>query len=163
MLDAIQTSRQNDILDTIHSGYQDNQMLRLHKMFSVVGCLYCEGRKAKQREREPLKPNHLADVLFQMGRVDFCKLKRQDYLMLKDYFTRYINIGQFANINTASVIEYLNNIFAHQGIPITFVSNNNQQFVLIEFKEYADAWSFSHVISRLCIPQANGEIVNQKN
>lgn len=83
--------------------------------------------------------------------------------MLKDYFSRYINIGQFANINTASVIEYLNNIFAHQGIPITFVSNNHQQFVLVEFKEYAHAWSFSHVISSLCIPQANEEIVNQKN
>lgn len=83
--------------------------------------------------------------------------------MLKDYFSRYIDIGQFANINTASVIEYLNNIFAHQGIPITFVSNNNQQFGLGEFKEYADVWIFSHVISSLCIPQANEEIVNQKN
>lgn len=75
-------------------------------------CQHCEERQPSQR-REPLTPTQLPDRPFQKVAADICDFKGQQYLILIDYYSRYLEISHLPRITAEVVVGRMKNIFAH--------------------------------------------------
>ena len=103
----------------------------------VRNCRICEEKKPTQHS-EPLKRTLLPDRAFQMVGADICESKGDQYLIVSDYFSRYIEIAHLKNATSFCVIQSMKNIFSRHGIPEKVVTDNGRQFVSSEFQNFAD-------------------------
>ena len=102
-------------------------------------------------------PTLLPDRAFQMVGADICEFKGDQYLIVSDCFSRYIEMAHLKNANSFCVIQSMKNIFARHGIPEKVVTDNGRQFVSSEFQNFADKWNFVHTTSSPYFPQSNGQ------
>jgi hypothetical protein len=56
------------------------------------------------------------------------------YLLVIDYFSKYIEIAKLFNTSSQSVINYLKSIFARHGILECFMSDGGPQYVYVVYK-----------------------------
>lgn len=158
-----------EVLGQIHTGHFGINKCRERASFSVwwprisnditqlvKNCTICEERQPTQRQ-EPLHTTTLPDRPFQHVAADLCEHKGQNYLVLIDYYSRYLEIFHLPRITALVVIGKMMNVFAHHGIPEVLVTDNGRQFISSEFKEFAKKWQFRHVTSSPYFPQSNGE------
>ena len=78
------------------------------------------------------------------------------YLLVIEYFSRYIEIAKLFNTSSQSVINHLKSIFARHGIPECFMSDGGQQYVSFVFKQFAQSYVFQHIVSSPRYAQLNG-------
>jgi transposase InsO family protein len=78
------------------------------------------------------------------------------YLLVIDYFSRYIEIAKLFNTSSQSVINHLKSIFARHGIPECFMSDGGPQYVSFVFKQFAQLYGFQHIVSSPRYVQSNG-------
>lgn len=64
------------------------------------------------------------------------------FLLIVDYYSRYIEIARLTQATSADVINHLRSLFAQHGIPETFVSDNDPQFTSSKFKGFSRSTSF---------------------
>ena len=76
-------------------------------------------------------------------------LNRNSYLLVVDYFSRYLEVVKLKSTTLSSIIEKLKSIFSHHGIPETIVSDNGPQF-------YLEVSQKLHITSSPHFPQSNG-------
>ncbi|XP_065190863.1 uncharacterized protein LOC135821795 [Sycon ciliatum] len=105
---------------------------------------------------EPLIPTTLPDLPWQRLAADLFHFGSGDFLLLVDYYSRYIEVVQLTSTSSKAVITHLQSIFARHGIPETLMSDNCPQFASEEFRRFAEEFSFLHVTSSPLYPQANG-------
>lgn len=122
----------------------------------VRSCQFCEERQPTQT-KEPLLPTPLPNRPFQQVAADLCDYKGEQYLVLVDYYSRYLEISHLPRATADIMIKKLKNIFAHHGVPETLVTDNGRQFTAAEFQAFAKGWGFYHITSSPYFPQANGE------
>ena len=89
--------------------------------------------------------------------TDLFELKGKSYLLLVDYFSRYIEVVKLSSTTTKSVVAAMKPVFARHGIPDMIVSDNGPQYSSQEFQEFAEDYGFQHVTSSPYHPQGNGE------
>jgi hypothetical protein len=89
--------------------------------------------------------------------MDLFELKKEQYLLIVDYYSRYIELALLRSTTAASVINHTKSVFARHGIPQIVVSDNGPQFASKQFEEFAQKYEFTHVTSSPHYPQANGE------
>lgn len=89
--------------------------------------------------------------------ADLFTLKDKNYILLVDYFSRFIEIAHLSLTRSADVIVHLKSIFARHGIPEILITDNGPQFACQEMKEFANEYCFEHVTSSPRYPQSNGE------
>lgn len=83
--------------------------------------------------------------------------EKKSYLLIVDYFSRYIEVA-YLNVTSAhTVIAALKECFSRHGIPQTVVSDNGPQYSCALFKDFAQEYGFTHITSSPRYPQANGE------
>lgn len=111
----------------------------------------------QQHVSEPLTPTQLPDRPFQKVAADICDFKGQQYLILIDYYSRYLEIAHLPRITAEVVVGRMKNIFAHHGIPEAVITDNGRQFTSSEFQNFAEAWKCRHTTSSPHFPQSNGE------
>jgi len=159
-----------EILDKIHEGHQG--ITKCHKQAKnsvwwpglsretqdlVQQCRVC----ALQRDNkpEPLITIPLPDRPWQIIVTDLFKLKGVDYLIVIDYFSRYMEVAAMQKtIKSSEVIRALKSIFVRHGIPEQVRSDDGLQFDSAEFSYFAKEWVFKHSTSSPRFPQANEEI-----
>ena len=88
--------------------------------------------------------------------TDLFELKSCTYLLVIDYFSRFIEIALLKGTTSADVILHLKSIFARHGIPETVYSDNGPHYSSHLFKEFARDYQFIHITSTK-FPQSNGE------
>ncbi|XP_012938934.1 uncharacterized protein K02A2.6-like [Aplysia californica] len=98
----------------------------------VSRCEHCQ-RKRPAQPSEPLTPIALPERPFQMVGADFCNYKGHGYLVLVDYFSRYLEVAYMPDTTSETVVYKLKNIFARFGIPELLVTDNGPQFVSDRF------------------------------
>ena len=113
---------------------------------------------AIDRHREqPLRPVELPGKPWEKVAMDIFHYKRNDYLVIIDYYSRWIEIKQFTSLTSDCVISRVKTVFTTHGIPDVVVSNNGRQFVSDEFRKFAKSWCFHKPIFSARTSCADGE------
>ena len=89
----------------------------------VENCTVCQEHRATQSE-QPLKPIALPGRPWEMLGTDLFEFKKRTYLVVIDYYSRWIEIKQLSQPTSAVVINKFRNIFMTFGFPDTLVSDN---------------------------------------
>lgn len=157
-----------NILQDIHTGHQGIVKCRARARESVwwpgistevekmvEKCPTCI--KERKVPPEPLITTETPDYPWQKVGIDLFEWKRESYLIVIDYYSRYIELVLLKKTSAAMVIDKLKSIFARHGIPEVVVSDNAQQFAGKEFKSFASRYGFQHRTSSPYYAQANGE------
>ena len=113
--------------------------------------------KAQIQHAQPLIPSPLPELPWQRVATDLFQWKERTYLLLADYYSRYIEIAKLDRTMTAEVIRRMKSIFARHGIPEVVVSDNGPQYSSQAFREFTKDYQFRHETSSPYYPQGNGE------
>ena len=159
---------QADILSRIHEGHQGIVKCRAMAKTSVwwaglskqieeliKACPTCE--KHKEVRPEPLRPSTTPDYPFQKLGMDLFEWKGQTYLLVVDYFSRWVEISLLQKTTSQRTVEHCKSIFSRYGIPEVVISDNGPQFASCEFAHFAETYGFEHRTSSHRHPQGNGE------
>ena len=111
----------------------------------VSTCVEC--CRSKQQNAEPLQLAVFPQLPWQKVGSDLFVWKNSHYLLVIDYFSRFIEIAKLSSETTGSVIKHMSSIFTRHGI-----SHSSREFVNFP-KEYG----LEHTTGSPQYPQANGE------
>lgn len=121
----------------------------------VLRCTACI--KERANAREPLIPSELPNRPWQKLGADLFVLKNNNYLLVVDYFCRYVEIAQLSQTRSTEVMVHLKSTFARHGIPETLVTDNGPQFSGARMLAFTAEYEFEHVTSSPRYPQSNNE------
>ena len=137
----------NKFLYTVNSNLQDS-------IYSA--CIMSQ--RDSSPTREPLIPSKLPDHPLQKIGTDLFYLKKSNYILIIDYYSRYIEVIKLKSTTSQAIIKALQSIFSHHGIPETVVSDNGPQYSSNEFDTFVKRYNFIHTTSSLLFPQSNGQV-----
>ena len=104
----------------------------------------------------PPQPWHtLGSDLFYFQRIDF--------LVVVDYFSKYLIIRKIPSSTFSAVIKELGMIFSEFGKPQVFRSDNGPCYSSQEFRFFMQNWLIEHRTSSPHYPQSNGLVKVSKN
>lgn len=165
---VIPPSLQSEILRKIHSGHQGLTKcferakqsvwwpgIRKQLEETINRCAICSQHRTQHAE--PLLPTNFPDYPWQKVASDLFQWKNSSYLLVVDYYSRFIEIAKLSTTTSTAVITHLKSIFARHGIPETLVSDNGPQYSAATFSQFARDYGFEHVTSSPKYPQSNGE------
>ena len=121
----------------------------------IEKCSFCQ-RDSRQQHTEPLRPSVLPERPWTKIGMDLCLFEGKDYLIMIDYFSRWIEIINLEDATRSTLVRKVKTIFASWGIPEVIRSDNGPQFMSTVFKEFALEYGFSHTTSDPYYPQGNG-------
>ena len=131
-----------DVLQKIHEGHQGITKCRERVCWwpkigeeivqIVQQCAYCQKYKPTTA-KETMVPTVLPDRQWQMLGTDLLDFNGQQYMVVVDYYSRYIELFYLADTITHMVTAKLKCMFARFGIPDLLVSDNGPQFSSKEF------------------------------
>eukprot|EP00731_Ephydatia_muelleri_P009037 Em0004g1375a len=139
---VIQMALRAPVLNRLHQGH--------------LGINKCRDR-ARESKPEPLMMSKLPDLPWQKVATDLFSWKGSQYLLIIDYFSRYVELSKLSATTSQDVINHMKSIFARHGIPNEVVSDNGPQFSSNVFHSFAGEYGFVHTTSSLRYPQGNGE------
>ena len=87
---------------------------------------------------------------------DLFELKGSTYLLVADYYSRFVEVQKLTTTTSSSTVIQLKAIFARFGIPATLITDGGPQFDSQHMKEFAHAYEFQHTTTSLCYTQVNG-------
>lgn len=101
----------------------------------VDRCQICE-RFRHGNKKEPMIPHPLPEEPWCRVATDVMTYKAQDYLVVVDYFSKFVEVLFLSDKTAASIITCLKSVFARHGIPQELVSDN-MPFASQEFQTFA--------------------------
>ena len=87
---------------------------------------------------------------------DLFYFRRIDFLVVVDYFSKYLIMRKIHNSTSSAVIKELGMIFSEFGKPQVFRSDNGPYYSSQEFRFFMQNWSIEHRTSSPHYPQSNG-------
>ena len=165
---VIPNEQRREILDKIHAGHQGIDKCRKRAKLSVWwpglsqqietlvhNCPECS--RERLQPKEPLIPTELPKLPWDKVATDLFVWKGNNYLLVVDYLSRYVEIARLVKQTSNEVIHQLKIIFARHGIRRVVISDNGPQYASWEFTKFSKAYDFTHVTSSPRYPQSNGE------
>lgn len=165
---VIPTTMRNSVLIALHEGHQGMSRCRERARDTVwwpglsgqinelvKNCTTCI--KERANSVEPLMPSVLPERPWQKVGADLFTLNNSNYVLVVDYYSRFVEIAKLTPTRSEDVVVHLKSIFSRHGIPELFYSDNGPQFSSQLFKDFAAAYGFSHVTSSPKFAQSNGE------
>ena len=101
-------------------------------------------------------PSEMPTRPWELVSTDLFSLDGEDFLLIVDSYSQYIEIAKLSNTSSKKVIECTKSVFARHGIPTTVKSDNGPQYTAAEYKEFSRTWGFKHITVSPYHPQANG-------
>uniref|UniRef100_A0A9J7ZHH2 Gypsy retrotransposon integrase-like protein 1 n=1 Tax=Cyprinus carpio carpio TaxID=630221 RepID=A0A9J7ZHH2_CYPCA len=165
---VIPGSLQKDVLERVHQGHQGITKCLARAQMSVwwPGITRQIKEKVSQCETcvknsyshpEPLLTTLLPSRPWQRVAADLFHWNKGNYILLIDYYSRYIEVASLTVTTTKQVMEKLKAMFARHGVPEILVTDNGPQFAASDFADFAKDYDFHHVTSSPHYPQSNGE------
>ena len=87
---------------------------------------------------------------------DLFYFQRIDFLVIVDYFSKYLIVRKIPNSTSSAVVKELGMIFSEFGKPHIFRSDNGPCYSSQEFKFFMQNWLVEHRTSSPHYPQSNG-------
>ena len=164
---VVPVSQRKDILHKLHETHQGLYKCRQNAQATVWwpglskelkelvdACRECRANRPVQRW-EPLHPTDLPERPWQKLGADLCALQGKDFLVVTDYYSRWLEVRQLHSTTASSIINKFNMIFSTHGIPEVVVSDKGPQFQCREFHGFAQEYDFQHQTSSPGFTQAN--------
>ena len=129
----------------------------IRKMISQ--CTHCQVHTNIQRA-EPLITRTLPDRPWQRIDIDLMTHERNEYMVVSDEYSRWLEIVKMNRTTSTAVIIELKRIFARWGFPDVIMCDNGTQFVSTEFKSFAKECDFIIETSSPRYAQSNGGAEN---
>lgn len=131
----------------------------------IKDCTTCsQNDKSVTTYNAPLQPVPLPDAAWEKVSIDIvgpfesaprdCRYA----VTLVDYFSKWPEVAFVAQIDTATIIQFLIATFSREGNPKELVSDNGTQFTSAEFTNFLKQRGIVHLKSSLYYPRANGEV-----
>uniref|UniRef100_A0A3P8RZR4 Gypsy retrotransposon integrase-like protein 1 n=1 Tax=Amphiprion percula TaxID=161767 RepID=A0A3P8RZR4_AMPPE len=165
---VIPIKMQEEMLNRVHDGHQGMTKciaraqqsiwwpgLTKQIKLKVDNCIVCA--QEVHNAPEPLMTTQTPNRPWQRVAADLFQWNRAMYLLVIDYFSRYIEVANLASTTAVPVINRMKAIFARHGVPETLVTDNGPQFSAAEFAAFARDYDFIHVTTSPHYPQSNGE------
>ena len=113
--------------------------------------------KQRRNKAEPMIASPTPERPWQRVGTDLFQWENKQYVLVVDYFSRYIEIALLKETSSDAVINHLKSIFARHGIPEVVISDNGPQYASSSFAKFAEKYGFEHITSSPRFPQSNGE------
>ena len=159
---------QEDILSRLHQSHMGIVKCRAlarscvwwpglsQKIEQVVReCKVCE--KERKEHPEPLQPTPTPAYAWQHVGIDLFEWKKHQYVIVVDYYSRWIDFKPLTKSTSKSVIERLKSVFATYGIPELVKTDNGPCFSSRDFADFAESYGFVHLTSSPLYAKSNGE------
>ncbi len=121
----------------------------------VKNCEHCQENRPAQR-REPLIPSAPPSGPWKCIAADLLHFKGRNYLVVIDYYSKYIELCYLPSKTTSTVVGKLSAIIARWGVPDLLRTDNGPEFASQEFRDFSRRYGFNHVTSSPRYPQSNG-------
>lgn len=152
----IPKSRRQNILDLLHETHTNfnKAKITVQNFFYwpgvlsnlrnfVSSCNICQSVQ-RSKIKEPLKPHEIPEIPFYKVGVDIAEYKQISYLVLIDYYSRWMEVVKLSSKSCTSVINALKGIFSRYGIPKIVISDN-VPFNSHDFHLFCKDWNFDLV------------------
>lgn len=120
----------------------------------VKSCVTCSKFQPK-KVKEPLIPHDIPELPFFKVGADICESQAKFYLVLSDYYSKWLEVKKIPSKTSKSVIAAFKEMFRTHGIPNTVIADN-QPFGSVECKNFAKTYNFNIINSSPNYPQSNG-------
>ena len=121
----------------------------------VEKCDICQS----QQNSTPIVQNYISEVpphpWHTLG-SDLFYFQRIDFLVVVDYFSKFLIVRKIPSSTSSAVIKELGMIFSEFGNPQIFRSDNGPCYSSQEFKFFMQKWLVEHRTSSPHYPQSNG-------
>ncbi len=165
---VIPQALQAEILEKLHTGHQGLVKCKERARIAVwwpginsdleTFVKKCRIRcQFQQPKFEPMYASELPSHPWQKVGKDLFMWKQHKYLLVVDYYSRFIEIAKLSCMTSEEVITHLKSIFARHGIPQYVISENGTQYSSQLFSDFAKRYGFRHITSSPRYPQTNGE------
>ena len=155
---VVPTSMRQVTLGKIHQGHQGIQRCRLRMNTSVwwpgassdIECFikaYPEYQKTAVLYREPMLQSDLPSYPWEKVASDLFQHKNSTYILVVDYFSRFVEIQKLSSTTSASIVAVLKSIFARHRVPITLITDNGPQFISNEMTQFSSTYGLNHITS----------------
>ena len=111
----------------------------------------------QQQRAEPLIPSELPELPWLKVGTDLFEWKNCNYLLIVDYYSRFIEVALLSKTTAQEVIRHTKSIFARHGIPELVISDNGPQYSSDAYEQFSKEYQFQHETSSPYFPQSNGE------
>ena len=125
-------------------------------MFGYILGIYFSCIKHSAVKHQPREESILPSGPWTEVATDLFSYKGEIYLLVVDYYTRWIETRLLSTQTAKAVIMSLQDIFSIFGVPKTVRSDNGPCYSATIFSQFAEEWGFSHVTSSPRYPQSNG-------
>ena len=145
---VIPESMRPEMLKKIHEGHQGITKCRERARQSVwwpglskhieelvQRCPTC--CKEQIQRTEPLLTTPLPTLPWQKVAMDIFEWEKCSYLLMVDYYSRFIEVTRLGGLSTEAVIGAVKGIFARHGVPEEVVSDNGPQFSSKTFQNFS--------------------------
>ena len=122
----------------------------------VHRCTACLATKPNQK-REPLLPHKVPDGPWQKIGADFFDFEGKKFLLVIDYFSKFIFVEKVTTTTAQSTINQFRNIFATEGAPQVLITDNGPPFNSSELRRFCQEWNLEHYTSSPNYPQSDGQ------
>ena len=90
--------------------------------------------------------------------ADLCDIDGKVHIVCVDYFSFFIWKRPLPDMQSDRVILGLKMIFSENGSSEILITDNGQNFISKDFKQFTMEWSFVHKMSPLCYPKGNAHV-----
>ena len=106
--------------------------------------------------KEPMVQAPIPSRPWQMVATDLFMWEQNNYMVVVDYYSRYIEVAKLENTTSRTVVNHTKSIFARHGIPDVVRSDNGPQYNATQYKQFAQDWNFEHQTSSPYYPRSSG-------
>ena len=125
---------------------------------SVTGCSQC--KQFCLKPQEPLRTIPMLERLWGRLAMDLFEKDQKMYLLVIDYFSRFIAVRELKNaFNSRAIVKILEELFCTLGIPNPIVRDNRSHFESKEVRSFLRRWDIQHATISPRFPQSNEEAV----
>lgn len=120
----------------------------------IAKCSTCQKYRSKN-VKEPMISHEVPDLPFNKIAMDICQYGAKSYLVVSDYYSRFMDILPLSNKTAGQCIAKLKTFFATHGLPVEIIADN-VPFGSREFRTFCAEYDIKLTTTSPLYSQANG-------
>lgn len=122
---------------------------------TVSNCETCL-KYTRANIRQPMLVRDIPNRPWSVLGSDTFYFRGNNYVIVVDYFSKFVEIAHLRDMTTTSLIIKLKMIFSRHGIPDLLYTDNGTNYCSEQFKKFSSDWNFKHKTSSPYHQQSNG-------